>query len=54
MIYLAYAVAWICTASTAIAGIYFTNSSWCVWILVLPLFININQSKSDDIKRTEN
>lgn len=30
MIYLAYAVAWICTAAATGLGLYYTHSPWCL------------------------
>ena len=45
MIWLAYAAAWIATASAVIAGIYLTGSAWCLLALLIPLGISVNRNK---------
>ena len=50
--WLAYASAWVSTATAVIVGIYLTESAWCLWALLIPLGINM-QRKTDDSKENE-
>lgn len=43
--WLAYACAWLATAAAVIAGIYFTESAWCLWALLIPLGISVSTKK---------
>ena len=49
--WLAYASAWVSTATAVIVGIYSTGSAWCLWALLIPLGISL-QRKTDDGKET--
>ncbi|MEY8366278.1 hypothetical protein AALA22_11625 [Anaerovoracaceae bacterium 41-7] len=42
MVYLAYAAAWISTAAAVIVGMMETGSAWCLWALLIPALIKIN------------
>lgn len=44
----AYAASWISTSAAVIAGLYFTNSAWCLWALLLPAMLSWNSSGDGD------
>ena len=45
MIWIGYTAAWISTAAAAIEGMYFTGAAWCLWALLIPAMIKINNGK---------
>lgn len=44
----AYAIIWISVACTTCFGLYVTKEAWCLWALVLPLFIKFSCEGNDD------
>lgn len=52
MIWIGYAAAWISTAAAVIAGMYFTESAWCLWALILPAVIKIERGKENDADKS--
>lgn len=53
MIYLAYAVAWICTATATGLGLYYTHSPWCLLALIIPAEISLKHNSKDDNKNNK-
>lgn len=51
MEHLVYPVAWISSSCAAIAGVYFTGSAWCIFVMVLPALITSGRSNSDGQQR---
>lgn len=47
--YIAYVMAWICTAAAVSVGIYYTHEPNCLWFLFIPAMLRVNR-KSDDKK----
>lgn len=44
MIYIALATAWLATGGAVCVGIYITKSAWCLWALLIPAFIKIEET----------
>ena len=53
MMWIGYAAAWISTAAAVIAGVYFTESAWCLWALLLPAMIKVERTTQNDNNCTE-
>lgn len=43
-----YVAAWISTAIATCVGTYFTQSAWCMWVLVLPCFLSYKNDGKEE------
>lgn len=50
MIWVAYSIAWICTASVTIYGIHETGRLVCLFTLLIPAMMGISSGSSSDSK----